>query len=75
MGHFSYWANYRHKIIFVMSKPYDRDSYVALDDVTLSDRPCSNAWTCDFEDDMCSYYDPYRGLKENGFDRMIGKDC
>ena len=38
-----------------MRKTYDLGSYVALDDISITDGRCDEPVTCDFDDDICSY--------------------
>ena len=52
---FVYAALYDHKIVFEMRKTYDLGSYVALDDISITDGRCDEPVTCDFDDDICSY--------------------
>ena len=61
-----------HKIVFIMRKPNDLRSYVALDDISIIEKDCEDAVTCDFDDDVCSYGSAYKKA-DNEFARFVGK--
>ena len=54
MAQAKYSATYDHKITFKMTKNFDLTSYIAIDDVSLSNH-CEDTIQCDFDDDLCSY--------------------
>lgn len=73
MAQFDYRAYYDHNVVFVMEKFFDLRSMIALDDITVSPRACSSGATCDFDEDMCSFYFTYKSLDDYEFARMICK--
>lgn len=56
-----------------MNKPLDETSYIALDDITILNRPCNTPMDCDFDEDMCAFYFTYQATDDYEFTRMIGK--
>lgn len=66
-----YSAYYQHKLTFEMIKPFDSASYIAIDDISVSNHNCKQAVECDFDDDTCSYTSRY--LKADyDFGRFVG---
>ena len=50
-------AYYVHKIVFdlFLSKSAPNDTFIALDDISLSSRQCEAPVSCDFDIDICSW--------------------
>lgn len=57
MGQLTINANYFHKIVFSMAQNKDSVSYIALDDISISDGVCEPPISCDFDTDSCSWND------------------
>ena len=53
-------------------------NYIALDDISLSDGPCEPPVSCDFDTDLCDWYDLDQFADSNwkwGRFTGIGKSC
>ncbi len=57
MGQLTVYANYFHKIVFSMAQNKNPLSYIALDDISISDGICEPPMSCDFDTDSCSWHD------------------
>jgi hypothetical protein len=57
MGQVTVNAPYLHKIVFLFAQYKDNLSYIALDDISLTNGACEPPVSCDFDTDTCSWHD------------------
>ena len=67
-------ASYKHKVVFslYLSRTAPATSFIALDDISVRNGACEVPVSCDFDDDMCSWYNVKTQQANWNWARFIG---